>query len=57
MEELDSLFLFYISLDKFSIMINGAPKGILSSSRGLKQGVFIYAFLFILVMEAVVNGV
>lgn len=42
---------FCISIVKFSLIINGNPKGFFQSQRGLRQGHPMSPFLFILAME------
>ncbi|KAF3618129.1 Ferredoxin-dependent glutamate synthase, chloroplastic [Capsicum annuum] len=43
---------FYISLVRFSVLVNGNPYGFFGSSKGLRQGDPLSLMLFIFVMEA-----
>ena len=43
---------YYISTIRFSILINGGPKGFFGSSRGLHQGDSLSPLLFVIIMEA-----
>jgi len=40
-----------ISMAYFSILVNGSPSGLSSSSRGLRQGDLLFSLLYKLVME------
>ncbi|XP_047339811.1 uncharacterized protein LOC124943328 [Impatiens glandulifera] len=43
---------FCVSTAKFSIIVNGSPKGFFEISRGIRQGDPLSSFLFVIIMEA-----
>jgi hypothetical protein len=43
---------FFISMVRFSILVNGTPSSFFNSSRGLQQGDHFSPLLFVVVLKA-----